>query len=164
MISKSDLAKIEMVAFDFDGVFTDNFVYTDQKGVETVRCCRADGIGLAKLKKIGIEYMVISAEENPIVEKRCSKLKISCIHGCENKLSVLKELLTGRNIFPENACYVGNDLPDLECMEYVGFPIAVSGTSYPEVLKVAKFITIVEGGKGAVREICDMLYNAHIKK
>ncbi|RLG57586.1 MAG: 3-deoxy-D-manno-octulosonate 8-phosphate phosphatase [Hadesarchaea archaeon] len=150
---------IKLVAFDFDGVFTDNRVYVDQEGREMIRCWRSDGVGLAKLREIGVKSIVITSETNPVVKKRCAKLKINCITGCKDKLSALKKIIRDENFSPREVCFVGNDLPDIECMRYVGFPVAVKD-SLPEVLKVAKYVTRREGGSGAVREVCDLIHNA----
>ena len=75
------LRKIRLVVFDFDGVFTDNSVYTDEKGHESVRCSRFDGIGLARLRTLGIDAFVLSTETNPVVSARCRKLKLPCLQG-----------------------------------------------------------------------------------
>ncbi len=73
---KELISKIRLIAFDFDGVFTDNMVYVSEDGTETVRCFRSDGIGLQKLRQLGIEMMIISTEANPVVSARARKLKI----------------------------------------------------------------------------------------
>ncbi len=78
---KDLLAKIRLVAFDFDGVFTDNMVYVLEDGTEAVRCFRSDGLGLQKLKNLGIETVIISTEANPVVTARARKLKIRCIQN-----------------------------------------------------------------------------------
>jgi len=162
--TQAELREIKIIIADFDGVFTDNQVYVGDDGREMIRCSRADGIGLARLKSMGIESVVISAEINPVVLKRCQKLKIECISDCRDKLSELKRILANKRVSPQYACYIGNDLPDLECMNYVGFPAAPSGTSVPEVLKIAKYVTKTKGGEGAVREICDLIYNSYKTK
>jgi len=153
------LKKIKLVAFDFDGVFTDNRVYVDQNGREMVCCWRSDGIGLQKLKEIGVKTVVISSEVNPVVEKRCAKLGIECVVGVKDKLGAFKRILEREKIRPEEACFVGNDTPDLECMRFAGVAVAVRG-SLPEVLKVADYVTKKPGGRGAVREVCDIIYRA----
>lgn len=144
--------KIKLVAFDFDGVFTDNTVYVDEDGKESVRCWRGDGIGLRKLEKLGIKCVVISGESNSVVSHRCAKMRIACSCGIQDKLARLKE------IEPDLSCvaYVGNDLNDLECLRAVGFPIVVGGTSYVECGECS-YRTEREGGRGAVREVCDMI-------
>ncbi|MEM4331703.1 MAG: HAD hydrolase family protein [Candidatus Micrarchaeia archaeon] len=161
MINKN-LKKIRLVVFDFDGVFTDNCVYVDENGKETVKCTRADGIGLKLIKSVGIEVIVLSMEKNNVVKERCKKLNINCVNGCENKLEVLKKIISSKGIHPNEVCYVGNDTPDIACMKYVGFPVAVKN-SHSEVIKIAKHITKKKGGEGAVREICECIYKAKIE-
>lgn len=163
---RSNLSKfheVKLVAFDFDGVFTDNRVYVDQDGGEMVCCWRSDGIGLSRLKGVGVKAVVITVEVNPVVKKRCTKLKIDCITGCKAKLSALKRIMRKQGLSPQEVCFVGNDLPDLDCLRYAGHPVAVKG-SEREVLKVAKYVTKREGGSGAVREVCDLIYNAYRKR
>jgi YrbI family 3-deoxy-D-manno-octulosonate 8-phosphate phosphatase len=159
----ADFSRVKLLVLDFDGVLTDNRVYVNQDGREMVSCWRSDGIGLSRIREAGVKTLVISSEVNPVVEKRCAKLGIDCMTGVRDKLSVLKKLLHEQNLSPQNACFVGNDLPDIDCLKYVGYPIAVKGST-EEVLKVAKYITKKEGGAGAVREVCDLIYEAHKKE
>lgn len=149
-------ANIKLAIFDFDGVFTDNTVYVNQKGEEMVRCWRGDGLGLVKLRQSGVKTWVISTEKNPIVSKRCQKLKIPYRQGLDKKEKGLLEIAKKLKAQMDNIAYVGNDINDLECMKIVGFPIAVND-AYPEVKKLAKYVTSRPGGFGAVREICDRI-------
>lgn len=158
-----NLRRVKLVLFDFDGVFTDNRVYVDQYGREMVCCWRSDGVGLSRLDKVGVKAIVVSSEVNPVVKKRCAKLGIDCITGCSNKLSVVKKIIRKRGLSPNEACFVGNDLPDLDCLRYVGYPVAVNG-SVAAVQGTARYVTQREGGAGAVREVCDLIYKAHRKK
>ena len=158
-----NLREVKLVAFDFDGVFTDNRVYVGQNGREMVCCWRSDGVGLSRLKEVGVKTIVITSEVNPVVRKRCAKLGIDCITGCKDKLSALKSVMRRQGLSPGEVCFVGNDLPDLDCLKYVGHPVAVGGSA-DEVLEVAKYITQRGGGAGAVREVCDLIYKAHKKK
>jgi YrbI family 3-deoxy-D-manno-octulosonate 8-phosphate phosphatase len=114
---------------------------------------------LAKLKEVGVKTFVVSSEVNQVVRKRCKKLGIKCVIGVKNKLQILKNLLRNQNLSPQETCFVGNDLPDLECLRYVGYPVATKGSDRA-VLKVAKYVTKKRGGAGAVRELCDIIYNA----
>jgi len=156
------LRRIKLVAFDFDGVFTDNRVYVDQDGREMVCCWRSDGIGLQKLREAGVKAVVISREPNPVVVRRCEKLGVECIAGVEDKLSAFKRVLEREGLRPEQVCFVGNDTPDIECMRLAGLAIAVRD-SHPDVLKEADYVTRNPGGRGAVREICDMICSARGK-
>jgi 3-deoxy-D-manno-octulosonate 8-phosphate phosphatase (KDO 8-P phosphatase) len=159
---ENSILKIRLIAFDFDGVFTDNMVFTFEDGREAVRCCRSDGLGLQTLKFHGIDMVVISTEENTVVTARCKKLNISCIQGCKDKLSVLQEVIRKKGISPDETAYVGNDVNDLPCLKYVGLPIIVHD-AHPDLARFCRYRTNTAGGNGAVREICD-LFDKVIRK
>ncbi len=153
------LARVRLVAFDFDGVFTDNKVYVTQDGHESVRCTRADGIGLGQLRAVGVESIVLSTEPNPVVSARCRKLGIPCEQGLDDKLEALRKVLEQRGLTPEDAAYVGNDVNDLDCLRAVGLPIVVAD-AHPDVMDAAAWRTRTPGGEGAVREVCDRIVAA----
>ena len=144
-----------LVAFDFDGVFTDNAVMVSEDGTESVRSCRGDGIGLRKLDRLGIGTAVISTEVNPVVAVRCKKLNIRCLQGVDDKLTALRSLLNEHDLSLDQAAFVGNDVNDLECLRNVGFPIVVQD-AHPDVLMFGRYQTETPGGYGAVREVCDL--------
>jgi 3-deoxy-D-manno-octulosonate 8-phosphate phosphatase (KDO 8-P phosphatase) len=148
--------KIRLLAFDFDGVFTDNAVYVCEDGTETVRCFRGDGIGLRKLEEHGIEAIIISTETNPVVSARSRKLGIRCVQGCEDKVLTLEGICKERGIMFEEVAFVGNDVNDLACLRRVGLPIVVND-AHPDLIPFAKYRTRLAGGHGAVREICDLV-------
>jgi 3-deoxy-D-manno-octulosonate 8-phosphate phosphatase (KDO 8-P phosphatase) len=148
---------IKFVVFDFDGVFTDNSVWTDQTGKESVRCSRFDGFGLARIKALGIEMLVISTETNPVVRARCQKLKIPFLQGCDNKLEALEKQVSRRQLTFKQVAYVGNDINDATCLQSVGLPIVVAD-AHPDVIPLSKWKTRTPGGAGAVREICDCFH------
>jgi YrbI family 3-deoxy-D-manno-octulosonate 8-phosphate phosphatase len=149
------IRRIRLVAFDFDGVFTDNMVYVFEDGREAVRCFRSDGIGLHKLKKLGIETLIISTEANPVVSARARKLKIRCIQDCQDKRAVLEDLSHDQGIGLGEVAFVGNDVNDLPCLECVGLPIVVQD-AHQDVVSTARYQTKNPGGHGAVREVCDL--------
>jgi len=158
-INKTDLEiakQIQMVVFDFDGVFTDNRVLVMQDGTEGVFCSRADGFGLAALRSAGVQSLVISKEVNPVVGERCKKLRIPCIQGCDNKQEVLTREIRQLGISLERVAYVGNDINDIECLEIVGLPVCVAD-AWPPVKEFSKIVTKAKGGYGAVREFCDFI-------
>jgi YrbI family 3-deoxy-D-manno-octulosonate 8-phosphate phosphatase len=156
---KDLIANIRLVAFDFDGVFTDNMVYVLEDGTEAVRCFRSDGIGLQKLKRLGIESVIISTEANPVVSARARKLKIRCIQNCQDKRAVLEEIAHENGITLNEVAFVGNDINDLACLECVALPIVVQD-AFEEVVPLALYQTKRPGGHGAVREICDLFEQA----
>jgi len=145
---------VKLLVMDFDGVMTNNKVIMDENGKESVVCNRSDGMGVEMLLNKGIAAIVISKEVNKVVKARCEKLKIPCIHGVDDKISILKKELKNRGLQPEDVCYIGNDVNDIECMKYVGIGVAVND-AYPSVKKVADVVTKKNGGEGAVREVID---------
>lgn len=154
-------SKIVAVIFDFDGVMTDNRVTTDQHGNESVACDRSDGMGISKLRESGVRLLVLSTEENPVVAARCNKLKIECIHGQSDKAARLRQWLEEEQINPDHTVYLGNDINDVGCLEIVGCPVAVAD-AYPEAKQHALIVLEKPGGKGAVRELCDLILNGFL--
>lgn len=153
------LGSVELLILDFDGVLTDNFVYVDETGNETVCCWRSDGIGLARLRSVGVESIIVSTEKNPVVTARAKKLRIACFQGIDDKASAIEEICLKRKLDPQNVAFLGNDINDIPAFKTIGVPIAVAD-SYEEVWPYVKFRTTRAGGKGAVREVCDMIFNA----
>lgn len=159
MIDSETLASIRMVIFDFDGVFTDNTVSVSQDGVESVQCWRSDGLGLARLKEIGVKTFIISTEANRVVTVRAAKLKVDCKQNIEDKSVAILETCREVSILAKDTMFVGNDINDIPGFETVGFPVAVND-AYPEVDEHVLFRTQKSGGRGAVREVCDLIYFA----
>lgn len=156
------LASVQLVAFDFDGVFTDNTIYLTQDGIESVRCWRSDGLGIARLRSIGVQTFIISTEVNHVVTARANKLNMLCKQGVEDKALAILETCRQFGVSPDQTMFVGNDINDIPAFKSVGFPVAVAD-AYPEVSPYVLFRTEKPGGFGAVREICDMIYNAKLR-
>lgn len=144
--------EIDLIVFDFDGVFTDNSVIVSENGEESVRCSRSDGLGLKNLK---IPAMVLSTEKNPVVYRRCEKLGIPCVQGCEDKGLGIQKIALEMGVELSKIAFVGNDRNDIPALNLVGFPIVVQD-AHPSVLPLAKMVTKNPGGHGAVREVCDL--------
>jgi YrbI family 3-deoxy-D-manno-octulosonate 8-phosphate phosphatase len=163
-LSDRDLLRsIQLIVWDFDGVWTDNRVLVMQDGTEGVMCNRSDGLGIGMLMKAGMPMLVLSKETNPVVSARCRKLSVDCMQGIDDKASVLRKLASARGIELSQICYVGNDLNDLPCLQIVGMPVAVAD-AWPAVLPLAKFVTTRKGGHGAAREICDWFLTARLEQ
>ncbi len=144
------------VVLDFDGVITDNRVIVLEDGREGVLANRSDGWGIAQLKRKGIPLLVLSSEENPVVQARCRKLGVECIHGVRDKLQVLKKWVHSRGWDPAHVIYVGNDVNDVPCLQWVGCGVAVQD-AHPEAKQAASLILEKPGGRGAVRELADLI-------
>ncbi len=157
------VANIRLVSFDFDGVFTDNGVHVSQEGVESVRCCRSDGLGLRRLDEVGVDSMILSTETNPVIGVRAKKMNIACRQGIEHKLAVLDEERRRRGLSWEQVAFVGNDINDAECLKKAGLPVVVAD-AYPEIKPFAKLVLNRKGGYGAVREFCDLIWEAQREK
>ena len=149
-------APVDLLVFDFDGVMTDNSAFVDETGRETVRVSRSDGLGIDRIRDLGVPMMILSTERNPVVAARADKLQIEVEHGVEDKAKRLAEILNTRGYDAERVIYVGNDTNDLGCFALVGFPVAVADAQ-PEVRANACHVLSKNGGHGAVRELCDAL-------
>jgi YrbI family 3-deoxy-D-manno-octulosonate 8-phosphate phosphatase len=150
--------KIELIVIDFDGVITDNRVWTDETGKETVASFRSDSLRLRELNERGIEVIVLSSEPNPVVRARAAKMGLKAIQGIDirSKGEAMKKLLLDKKIDAGHVVFVGNDLNDLPCFEIAGWTVAVAD-AYPEVIQSADYVLSRAGGHGAVRELCDLL-------
>jgi N-acylneuraminate cytidylyltransferase len=148
--------KIDLVVFDFDGVMTDDRVWVDQDGHESVAANRRDGLGIAMLRRRGIPMVVLSTEPNPVVAARCHKLELSVFQSLADKAAVLRTLLEERKLDPAHVVYMGNDVNDLPCFSLVGCAVVVAD-AHPEVIPQADLVLTMPGGHGAVRELCDRI-------
>jgi len=106
--------------------------------------------------------VIISTERNPVVTARAKKLNIPCIQGCEDKLGALKKVLADHKLTLAQAAFVGNDINDADCLKSVALPIVVHD-AHEEVMPLARYRTLLPGGRGAVREVCD-LFHHHLSK
>jgi N-acylneuraminate cytidylyltransferase len=149
------LSTIRLLVFDFDGVFTDNRVYVDEAGVETVTCSRADGLGLERLQNFGLDAAVLSSESNGIVAARCRKLNVPVQQGLHDKAGALRDLVASKGLRLEHVAYIGNDVNDLECLQIAGVAITPADAD-PVARNAADLVLCRNGGHGAVREICEL--------
>jgi N-acylneuraminate cytidylyltransferase len=148
--------KIELLLLDFDGVLTDNRVWVDQDGRESVAANRSDSYGIGLLRRAGVETMVISKETNPVVAARCGKMNVPFIQGEDDKATAVIKVLAERKVDPAHAIFVCNDVNDLPCFPLVGWAVAVAD-ALPEVVRQADFVLTRSGGHAAVRELCDLI-------
>ena len=161
-ISKTKLREVKAIFFDFDGVFTDNKVLLCEDGKESVICSREDGMGIGLLEKIGLLKFIISSEVNPVVSTRAIKLQIPCEQAVKNKAQVIQKICKKNQITAKNIIYVGNDINDIDAFAIAGISIAVND-SHNDVFQHVDYVTKKNGGNGAVREICDLLYYSRKK-
>jgi 3-deoxy-D-manno-octulosonate 8-phosphate phosphatase (KDO 8-P phosphatase) len=156
----TDLTAIRFVVFDFDGVFSDNRVWTNDRGEESVACWRGDALGLRRLEEVGVDHLILSTEVNEVVSARARKMgAAACIQGAEDKAPVLREEVGRRGFSLNETAYVGNDVNDAGCLELVGLPV-VPADAWHEVVPLAGLVLERRGGYGCVREFCDMVWTA----
>ncbi len=147
----------KLLVMDFDGVFTDDTVITDQDGRESVICSRSDGFGLDMLRQQGkVHAMILSREENPVVSARARKLKLEVYQGVQDKAQAIQQLIKERNLTRADVIYIGNDLNDLPALPYVGY-FACPQDAHTEVVRRADLVLSKPGGHGAIRELIEII-------
>ncbi len=150
--------KVELIVSDFDGVITDNRVWIDQEGRESVVASRSDSMHIRALRERGIEVVILSSEPNPVVTVRAEKMGVEAVQGIDirGKGDAFRKLLEQKKVDASNVIYIGNDLNDLPCFEIAGWAVSVAD-AYPEVRRAADFVLSQAGGHGALREVCDLV-------
>lgn len=150
-----DLAEIKLLILDVDGVLTDGTVIMNSDGSESKFFNTLDGHGIRMWRRAGLEVAIISGRESEPTLRRAAQLDIEHVfQDCHFKLPVVEKLLDQLNLTPRKAAYIGDDLPDLPVIRYVGFGVAVAN-AVDEVKKYADYVTTRPGGKGAVREVIE---------
>ena len=154
---------IELVVFDVDGVLTDGQLYFSENGEESKGFSTLDGQGIKMLQRSGIQTAIITGRSSELVKRRANNLSVEHLYqGREDKVIALKELLEEIKVEPSSVCYVGDDLPDLGAIRYVGMGIAVAN-AHSFVLQHSDGQTEKRGGHGAARELCDFILQAQGK-
>jgi YrbI family 3-deoxy-D-manno-octulosonate 8-phosphate phosphatase len=153
--------EIDLIAYDFDGVMTNNSVIVSEEGLESVIVNRSDGLAVGIIKSRNIPQLILSKERNKIVSARASKLGISVLQGIDDKKKILLDYCSRNSLDLNKVIFVGNDLNDVPVMSVVGYPMAPQD-AYPEVKKVAKFIIPAAGGTGVVRELLNFFISEEI--
>ena len=150
------IEQVKAIAFDFDGVFTDNRVYVMQNGEEVVVCDRSDGMGISMLRTAGVPMVIISTETNPVVAVRGAKLKLKVLQGVEDKLPALEAWASGQGLTLAEVAFVGNDINDVDCLSAAGVGVVVAD-AYPVAVEASDMQLSRDGGRGAVREFADIV-------
>lgn len=149
--------KIKLVIFDVDGVLTNGQLYFNEQGEVTLGFYIQDGLGIDLLHKAGIIPAIISGRRVGAIEKRAAQLNIHHVFlGIKDKDVVYRQLRDQLNLSDEQVAYVGDDWIDLRVLKQVGLKIAVAN-AVPEVKAIADWETPHEGGRGAVRDACELI-------
>ncbi len=156
---KEKASRIKMVVFDVDGVMTDGSITYDENGVEYKTFNAKDGQGIVMLTKAGIITAIITARENGTVKHRFENLGMTKLFmGQKNKTIALKQLVEEYDVTYSEIAYMGDDLPDLCVLKEVGLA-SCPNDAVGEVKEVCDFVSSKNGGRGAVRELTDLIYH-----
>jgi len=154
---KQRLQKIRLLLLDVDGVLTDGRIIYDASGVESKTFDVKDGHGLKMLQRAGIKVGIITGRTSEVVALRARELGIEILHqGAKQKLPPYETVLQDYGFEDQEVAYVGDDLVDLPILNRVGFAITVAD-GVEELKEYVDYVTRKPGGRGAVREICDLL-------
>jgi 3-deoxy-D-manno-octulosonate 8-phosphate phosphatase (KDO 8-P phosphatase) len=151
-------AKIRLFFLDVDGVMTDGRIHLNEKGLEETKSFHVkDGLGLKMLISCGVEVVVITGRRSRVVETRARDLGVHEIYqGVVDKGALCKQLINEKGFKRQEVCCIGDDLPDLGMFAEAGLCIAVAD-AVQEVREASDFVTMSQGGAGAVRETCELL-------
>lgn len=154
-------ADVKLVVFDVDGVLTDGRLLLGDNGVEYKAFHSRDGHGMKMLGRTGVELAIITGRRSQLVAERMASLGIVHVHqGHASKLPVFEKLIADLGLTESQVAYVGDDVVDLGIMARVGLAVAVAN-AHPLVLEQAHWHTMNDGGRGAAREVCDLIMHAH---
>lgn len=157
-------AKVKLLILDVDGVMTDNKIYLDHAGNELKAFNARDGLGIKALQRSNIEVAVITGRKSKAVTHRAAQLDIRHVYqGYEDKLTAFLDLLGQTGLDPQHTCFAGDDWIDIPVLLRTGLAVAVADAE-ERVKEHAHWITVRNGGDGAVREICNLILTAQDKE
>lgn len=148
---------ISLLLTDVDGVLTDGLLTIDNHGEEAKQFHIRDGQGVRLWQHAGGDFGIVTGRKSQLVKWRAAELDVEIVHqGVKDKWSVVQGICEQRDITPQSVCYVGDDLPDLLTIKQVGLGVAVADAA-EELRQAADYVTSVPGGRGAIREVVELL-------
>ena len=155
--SREAAKKIKLLVFDVDGVMTDGSVTYDENGIEYKTFNVKDGQGLVRMRQSGFVTAIIAARNNGTVKHRAENLNITELYqGQKYKLPALEEIMKKYNLNYDEVSYMGDDIPDICILEKVALACCPND-AVNEVKEICNFVSKINGGRGAVRELCDFI-------
>jgi 3-deoxy-D-manno-octulosonate 8-phosphate phosphatase (KDO 8-P phosphatase) len=150
-------SRVKLLLMDCDGVLTDGRIWLTADGEEQKSFHVRDGQGIRLLHEAGIKTGIISGRSSQATERRARDLGITYVRqGIEEKLSVMEEILREAGVSADECAYIGDDLIDIPLMRRAALGFAVADAS-EATKEVAAYVTLASGGRGAVREVCDLI-------
>lgn len=157
---KEDVARVEAVVFDVDGVLTDGSITPTPDGDFIRRYYAKDGYAMAYALREGLKICIISGGRGKMLENRMRLLGVTRMYlDCMDKEQAMGEFFKDYDINPENVIYMGDDIPDLECMRMVGIPVCPADAAM-EVIEASRYVSEYDGGRGAARDILEQVLRA----
>lgn len=157
---KEDIARVEAIVLDVDGVMTDGGIIPTPDGDFIRRYDAKDGYAIASAIREGLKVCIISGGRGRMLENRLQMLGVTRYYlNCMDKVTAIREFVADYSIDLENVIYMGDDIPDLECMRLVGVPVCPSDAAM-EVVEASRYISEFNGGHGAVRDIIEQVMRA----
>jgi 3-deoxy-D-manno-octulosonate 8-phosphate phosphatase (KDO 8-P phosphatase) len=156
--------EIKLLLLDVDGVLTDGSIVYGNSGTELKAFNIKDGFGIRLLREAGVEVGIVTARRSEAVERRAQDLKLAHLYqGVGNKIEAFAEILASQKLTPQQIAYMGDDWLDLPLLSRVGLAVTVAD-GVAEVKAVAHYVTRQAGGRGAVREVCELIIEAKEKR
>jgi 3-deoxy-D-manno-octulosonate 8-phosphate phosphatase (KDO 8-P phosphatase) len=157
---RAKAAQVRLLILDVDGVLTDGRIIMDHEGRELKAFDVRDGHGIRLAQEAGIAVAVLTGRSSPVVQKRADDLGISWVRqGVFDKVAAFEEIARAIGVTDKETCFVGDDLVDISLLQRVGVPVVVAD-GVEQARRVALYVTAAPGGRGAVREVCDLLLEA----
>ena len=157
---KEDIALVEAIVLDVDGVMTDGGIIPTPDGDFVRRYDAKDGYAIASALREGLKVCVISGGRGRMLEHRLTMLGVSRMYlNCMDKVAAISEFMADNGLSAEQVLYMGDDIPDLECMRVVGVPVCPADACM-EVVEASRYVSEFNGGHGAVRDIVEQVMRA----
>lgn len=157
---KEDIARVEAFVFDVDGVMTDGGIIPTPDGDFIRRYYAKDGYAVASAIREGFKVCVISGGRGEMLRRRLEMLGVERMYlNCMDKIAAIREFMDDNNLDAQNVIYMGDDIPDLECMRLVGIPVCPADACM-EVIEASRYVSEYNGGQGAVRDIVEQVMRA----
>ncbi|KQC07304.1 MAG: 3-deoxy-D-manno-octulosonate 8-phosphate phosphatase [Smithella sp. SDB] len=154
---KEKLKKIKLLILDVDGVMTDGSIIMDDEGHELKSFNVRDGHGIKILQRFGVKVAILTGRKSKVVEYRAKDLEIKDVYqGALNKKEIFEKILSKHKLSTDEVAYLGDDIVDIPVLKRVGFSVAVDD-ALDVVKKSVDYVTKNSGGRGAVREVCEMI-------
>ena len=148
---------IELILADVDGVLTDGRVIVNNQGIETKQFHIRDGMGIRLWQKAGYHFGLVTLRSSQVVKMRAAELDVGIVRqGASDKRATFYEIVAELGLTPQQACFIGDDLPDLPVVRIAGLGVAVADAC-PELREAAHYVTRLPGGRGAVRELIELI-------